>query len=530
MVQALIQRFGTIRWKLTFSYAAVTVLVMLIMEALLVLALGLYFTRIVLVPEQIAEASEDIAKLLQVEYSAPDRSIERLDQQLHDLLDESEDSDTLFQITYDFPEQAPAQTAGQSADMPAAWDVPVIALLDKQGRVLTTTLHSYNRGESLDYRELPAARPIIERAAQGITDTVQLSAWGDPGRQLLGTAPVFHRDGEIVGVIYIRLQRPPLDDLIADIPTVLLASAIPFLIISGLIGFVFGLFAGRDFSQRLKRLSAASAALAAGDLTQRIDDRSVDEIGQLARQFNAMSEELADNVRALRLLAAQNAQLADQAGQLAVVEERNRLARELHDSVSQDLFSLTMLAAASCRLIENKPDVVAHQLAEIRDTSQRALQETRSLIFALRPAMLDGRGLTPALRDLVAAAQERQGLTVDLRIRGDRHLPLEHEQALFRIVQEALANVVRHSGVREAEVIITYEDTHVHLIVCDQGRGFDTSAPHNARSIGLTSMAERSAALGGTFEVTSTPDHGTSIAVSVPAPSPLHKQEITNGY
>jgi len=195
---------------------------------------------------------------------------------------------------------------------------------------------------------------------------------------------------------------------------------------------------------------------------------------------------------------------------------RNRLARDLHDSVSQELFSLTMLAAAAQRLLDRNPTLAAAQLGEIQETAQRALQETRSLIFALRPAMLDDRGLGPALRDMVCAAHDRQGLRVDLAISGERRLPLDHEQALFRIVQEALANVVRHSGVRAAEVRLHYEDRYTYLEVRDGGRGFSPATPRNARSIGLDSMAERAAALGGTFTVDSLPGQGTTVAVTLP--------------
>jgi signal transduction histidine kinase len=531
MGQTLRQRFGTIRWKLTASYAAVTVLVMLIMEAILVFALGLYITRVFFVPETIAEASRDLGKLLQIEFAATDRSAAELERQLHELVEVDAADDRLFQIDIDFPEEVPEEPAtGGQADIPAAWQVPVITLLTSEGRVLTSTLHSYTPGIPLVSLEPPVAGTLIDRAAAGTTDTELLSAWTAPGNQLIGAAPVFNRQNEVVGIVYARLQRPPINDLVEDIPTILLVSAVPFLLISGLIGLVFGLFAGRDFSRRLKRLSEASAALASGDLSQRVEDVSVDEIGQLSSQFNTMSEQLAENLRALRLLADKNAQLAEQAAQLATVEERNRLARELHDSVSQDLFSLTMLSAAARRLIERKPAVVANQLTEIQETSQRALQETRSLIFALRPALLDGRGLGPALHDLISAARERQGLDVTMQISEERHLPLEHEQALFRIVQEALANVVRHSGVRTASVTLGYEDTQVTLTVRDPGHGFDTSAPRSARSIGLTTMAERTAALGGSFAIESIPEQGTCVTVTLPAPFPAHKKENSNEF
>ena len=165
------------------------------------------------------------------------------------------------------------------------------------------------------------------------------------------------------------------------------------LIVSSLIGLVYGWFAGRGFSRRLLRLTEANAALATGDLAWRVDDSSVDEIGQLGRQFNLMADQLGENLRVLRLLADQKAQLAERAAQIATIEERNRLARDLHDSISLELFSLSMLAAAARRVIDKKPAAVTAHLEERQATAQRTLQETRSLIFALRPSALDDRGL-----------------------------------------------------------------------------------------------------------------------------------------
>ncbi len=182
-----------------------------------------------------------------------------------------------------------------------------------------------------------------------------------------------------------NVRFPPVGSatIAQGLALILLTSGIGVLIGSGFVGLIFGLIAGCGFSRRLNLLTAASAAMASGDLEQRVGDQSPDEIGQLARQFNTMAAQLDENMRALRLLADQNAQLA-------AVEERNRLARDLHDSVSQELFSLTMQAAAARRLVVTKPDQAAIHLGEIQATAQQALQETRSLIFALQPASSTG--------------------------------------------------------------------------------------------------------------------------------------------
>lgn len=523
MFKALRQRFGTIRWKLTSSYVAVTLLATLLLEAIFFLVAIWSLLNSVIVPKTVAQGCKVFALALRSEYEAADRRPEVLSAQLWELITPTDNPEQRNPLEYsiDVPKTLSAQdiAAARASGHPAAWQVPVIALLDTQGRVITATLQDvYRPGLRISDIEVKEATEVIYRAlgtgASGGDDPAALidAVNGQP----LGAAPVLSRDGRLVGVIYARLPRPPFSNILRNIPRVLTYSFLPVLAMSAIVGLVFGLLAGRNLSGRLNRLTAASAGLARGDLTRRVVDCSVDEVGQLGRQFNAMADQLGENLRSLRRLAEQNAQLAEQATQLATVEERNRLARDLHDSVSQELFSLTMLAAASQRQLERNPQLVAAQLSEIQEMATRALHETRSLIFALRPAMLDGRGLGPALHELVEAMQDRQGLQVKLAISGERRLPLEHEQALFRIVQEALANVVRHSGVRAACIDLRYENNYTYLEINDKGRGFDALRPRNPRSLGLDSMAERASALRGTFTVDSRPTKGTIIAVTLP--------------
>lgn len=515
MLQALHRRFGTIHWKLAGTYVLVSLLLALTLITIFIAAIIWLFNSS-LILNAFANSARDLATSLQPGFVDPQRSPERLGAQLRLLAADSQSASNQGSVT--------VRGAAPPIDInppPVGSDSAslfFVALLDEQGRVITSTLPlNYPAGARLADLEPASGAAIIDNALRGITETAQLAAWSENERNPLAVAPVFDDAGQTIGIVYLRLFNFPSAGLVlSNLPPFLLATVVPWLAISGGIGLLYSWIAGRGFSRRLKRLTAATAALANGDLSQRVEDRSVDEIGQLARQFNTMAEQLAENLRALRLLADQNARLAEQATQLAKVEERNRLARDLHDSVSQELFSLTMLAAAAGRLIETRPDVAAAQLDEIQATAQRALQETRSLIFALRPAMLDGRGLVPALRDLVTAARERQGLAIDLRIQGERRLPLDYEQAIFRIVQEALANVVRHSGVREAQVALDYAADQVCLTISDQGQGFDPAAPRNARSIGLHSMAERAAALGGDCRVESAPGRGVCITVTLP--------------
>lgn len=508
VLAGLINRFSTIRWKLTGAFMAVSLLLALTMIGIFV-GTVLYFLNAPIIPRALGISAKDVAHAVSAELANPEGS----PGQLIEVLRRFEAAST----------NAPPPSADgprieiTSRSEPRA-DELLIALLDTQGRVITSTRPlNYPAGLSISAVEPRPAGELVQRALDGITRTVELSAWTQPDHQPIAVAPVFGRGGEVTGVIYLRLINfPAVGILFANLTPFLVTFILPWLIVSAGLGMLYSWLVGRGFARRIVRLTEASIDLADGDLSRRIEDPSADEIGQLGRQFNQMADQLSASLRSLRLLADKNAQLAEQAAQLAAVEERNRLARELHDSVSQELFSLTMLAAAARRSLESRPDLAAARLTEIEESARRALEETRSLIFALRPAALDGRGLAPALRDLVDALRERQGLAVDLRITGERRLPLEHEQAIFRIVQEALANVARHSGVRAASVSLCYHDDGVALEVRDEGRGFDTRADRNPGAIGLWSMAERAEALGGSLTLESAPGAGTRVAVEIP--------------
>lgn len=504
MTTGLRKRFSTIRWKLTGAFLAVSLLLALTMIVVFVAGL-VYIFNAPFIPRATAESARDLARLVSEEMANPAGNLDQLIAQLKRFSRSSRSN----------PGDGDGETATLEARQPS--NELLITLLDVEGRVITSTHpQDHVRGQPLNEPE-PAGELVL-RALRGVTNTEQLAAWSHPDHQPIATAPVFGPDGSVTGVLYLQLTSfPAIGLLLASMTPYLVSFIVPWLLISGGIGMFYSWVVGRGFARRITRLTEASIDLSDGDLSRRIEDPSGDEIGQLGRQFNAMADQLSESLRSLRLLADRNAQLAEQAAQLAALDERNHLARELHDSVSQELFSLTMLAAAARRTLQTRPDLTADRLVEIEASARRALEETRSLIFALRPAALDGRGLAPALRDLVAALQERQGLHITLRITGERPLPLEHEQALFRIVQEALANVARHSGVREAEVNLRYNDDVVTLEVRDEGRGFDPAAARNPRAIGLHSMAERAEALGGRIAIRSAPDQGTTIAVTLPA-------------
>ncbi|MEN9933476.1 MAG: hypothetical protein RLZZ387_55 [Chloroflexota bacterium] len=216
--------------------------------------------------------------------------------------------------------------------------------------------------------------------------------------------------------------------------------------------------------------------------------------------------------------AIENARLYQRAQEAAVLEERSRLARDLHDSISQQLFSMTLTAQAARAQLEKNPTRTASQLERLQETASAALAEMRALIFQLRPPGLSEQGLIATLQQHVAMLRRREGLTIDLFVSGEEYDTRGIEQVMYRIAQEALNNVVKHAGACQVEVSLNIQPEEVMMSIVDDGRGFEvsTAAGGQERHLGLVSMRERAAELGGRLELRSRPGEGTQITVIVP--------------
>ena len=211
-------------------------------------------------------------------------------------------------------------------------------------------------------------------------------------------------------------------------------------------------------------------------------------------------------------------ELQEQAAELAASRERAHLAQELHDSVTQALFSMTITAGTARMLLEQRKPGVAAKLDEVSALAREALGEMRSLIFELRPGNLTEEGFVSALRKHVASVQGRTGLVIRLDASPDlARLPLPIEDALYRIAQEAIHNAVKHAQAHEVNIRITNSPTSVRLEIRDDGIGFDPRMPTDG--LGLPGMAARADRLGGSVTVESAPGHGTVVAAVLPAVS-----------
>jgi len=232
-----------------------------------------------------------------------------------------------------------------------------------------------------------------------------------------------------------------------------------------------------------------------------------------ARQFTDEEISLAMTYASQAALAIENARLRAQAERAAVAAERTRLARDLHDAVTQTLFSTSLIAEVLPVLWERNPAEGRRRLEELRELTRGALAEMRNLLMELRPAALVEAKVSDLLRQLADAATGRTRIPVTLQVDGEARLPPDVQVALYRIAQEALNNVSRHSGASAAQIAYCCGGDLVRLTVQDNGRGFD---PHSARPqhhLGMGIMRERAEAVGAKLTVTSCPGAGTKVGV-----------------
>lgn len=215
-------------------------------------------------------------------------------------------------------------------------------------------------------------------------------------------------------------------------------------------------------------------------------------------------------------IAIENARLRQRAERLAIVEERQWLARELHDSVTQALYSVTLYAeAARMALSAGKQDVAAENLRELQMMAREALFDIRLLIFELHPPILEGQGLASALQIRLAAVETRAGLQSEIRVEGGRRLPLPIEEDLYRIALEGLNNVVKHARAQHVKVHLQFDDQRVCLEISDDGMGYDPVKARESGGMGLGGMEERAKRLNGRLEILSAPGKGTTLKVEV---------------
>jgi signal transduction histidine kinase len=346
-----------------------------------------------------------------------------------------------------------------------------------------------------------AAYPVISGGKPGAGKVPSV-----PGKQasaVAGQSPgAGGKAGQYFGTVYLEVpaKAPAPAGLNPDLVRaglLLLGLTIP-------VGIGFGLLSTRRLTRRLGRLAASTLDVADGSFDRRVPVSGRDEVSQLEQNFNRMAERLETALDAERELAGANARH----------DERSRIARELHDSISQDLFSLSMLAGGLRKALPAGSDVLP-EVHTMERTASAAMREMQALLLEIRPVALNEIGLTAALRELCAAYRERLGVAVSADTE-PLLLPTALEHALLRVAQEALANAVKHAGAATIGLRLQASDGTVVLEVTDDGSGIDPDTDGRTAGLGLRAMRERMREQGGTLQVRPGQHRGTTVLAMIP--------------
>lgn len=328
--------------------------------------------------------------------------------------------------------------------------------------------------------------------------------------------------GALVAIAAFEAIRPATAGAVAAVDAALFPGAFGVglaMAVAGVTAAVLaaplGMFAAGGVRRRLRDLGRLAAALAQGRLDRRARTHPFDEIGELGLALNRMAERLGE--------------LTEQRQQLAALEERQRIARELHDSVAQQLFSLGSMAAAARRRLESlaagtgaagaeQAALLDRALADVADIDALARAchaEMRALIQQLRPPLLEKGPLAEALRRMAAEEAGRSRVQIAVRSTGTARTTAADAE-LLRVAQEAVTNAVRHGRPARVEIELAYHPGELRLEVRDDGAGFDPAAAIRPGAAGLAGMRERVVGLGGELAIDSAPRRGTRVRVRVP--------------
>jgi signal transduction histidine kinase len=235
-----------------------------------------------------------------------------------------------------------------------------------------------------------------------------------------------------------------------------------------------------------------------------------------AAEFDSEDQQLIEMLAPHAAVAMENARLYERSRELSIVEERNRLARELHDSLVQKLFGVVLAAQSAGTLMERDLDAAREQVAVLQELTQEAIVELRSLVFQLRPAEIEAEGLAAALRKHVGLLQRTHRAPISMSLTGSPRLRPGVDEEVFRIAQESLQNALLHARASRIELRLEEDAGGLRLTVTDDGSGFEPEeAGLRSRRLGLTSMEERARALGARLRIESAPRQGTTIELEV---------------
>jgi signal transduction histidine kinase len=489
------QRLGSLSWRLILSYLLVTLVVMLTMGGVLV-----------------------VSQVMQAEQQAGASPGDVLGKQgtasLGSVLDQgTPDPEALRYLVAtplfdDLKREQPQLT--------------LVVILDHRGQLLTAA--ACGRGPQLSSASASDCAAKASREADNLLASAQAQTavhrvlmGGQEATEATGTtstgasfvaAPILGSGKQPIGALVAVFTGSPgapgaprvgLGDLLGSVASEWIPTGFLLIGLVGVVGTLTGMAFSRSLTRRLRRIMQAAEAWSLGELQIEVRDVAHDEVGQLARNLNGMAAQLQ------RLMAVRHA--------LAVVEERRRLQRDLHDAVKQHLFATKMHLAAARTQFKTQPEQAYQDLVEAEQVAGLAQQELTTLLAALRPVPLTTSTFLEAIEEHCQAWSRRTGIHLGVRAEGLPALPPPVEEALFRVVQEGLTNIARHSGASEAHLRLAVEEQTLALSLLDNGQGFAPRA--TGKGMGMQSMRERIAAVGGILQIESVAE-GACIDARVP--------------
>jgi NarL family two-component system sensor histidine kinase LiaS len=494
----LLWPFRQLRWKLTLSHTLVTVAALLTVEISVIAGAAYYFkSNAEISPADLfAELETYYLPIAQFYLADPSPNMDGL-------------TLSLGQMPRSLSSRSrPIVILGNIEIDATSYDVLEVYFIRADGTLVSKVprdiVTAGTIGQKLDVAEIPGLQEPLTAALNGERDYRQLYTVRLPEYRVVGAMPVSasDQDQRVVGALAFTTESLagelwPLEGFLPWVGISLLF----FTVFAGAAGTIFGSLTARGLVSRLRQMSESTHAWSRGDFAVYVDDPNGDELGSLAGELNQMAKRLEH--------------LLDRRQELSVMEERNRLARDLHDSAKQQAFAASAQLGAARALWHQDPAAAEVHLHEAELLVDQVRQELTYLIQELRPPAFKGAGLGTVLRDYALDWGEQNGIPVSVLIRCDRELAVESEQTLFRIAQEALANVARHSQASHVEVVLEYAPSLATLSISDDGRGFD---PQNrGGGLGLRSMRERAEMLSGQLTVSSRPGRGTRVTVTCPA-------------
>lgn len=284
--------------------------------------------------------------------------------------------------------------------------------------------------------------------------------------------------------------------------------------ISIIVGLVFGLTYGHYWRKVLLNVSEALGDLERGRKIEEENSCSLEEIKDLWYRMDKLQKQIVEQTKISQKIANQKAEDQEKRIQEIVSQERNRFARELHDSVSQQLFAASMLMSAITESTSFSAEHIAKQLKTVEQMIQQTQLEMRALLLHLRPVALKGKSLQEGMQELLNELLQKVPLEVRWKV---EEFPLDKgvEDHLFRILQESISNTLRHAKATTLEVLLIQRDEFTILRVVDNGMGFNLEESKTG-SYGLQNMQERAVEIGGLLKVVSVPNKGTRLEVKVP--------------